>query len=80
MSLVPQYGAQHSTHQGGLTPLNTQDKQSQQIANRYYATEFHTTHASLLKAMGKLYLTQSQGYENAYQIRPILRVMENCFP
>ena len=76
MSLVPQYGAQHSTHQGDLT----QDKQSQQIANRCYATEFHTTHASLLKAMGKLYLTQSQGYENAYQIRPILRVMENCFP
>ena len=62
--LVPQHG----TEQGSPSPLNTGYKQSWQNANRSYATELHIMHASPLKAMGTVYQTQSQGYENtAYQ-------------
>ena len=64
MSPFPQRDSQC----GAPTPLNTRYKQSQQGAHRYYATELHTTHVSPLRALGTVYLTQSQGYEDtAYQ-------------
>ena len=53
-----------SPNMGVPTTLNTRGKQSQQGANRTYATEVHTTHASPLKATGTLYRTQFQSYEN----------------
>ena len=66
--LSPLHGTQHGTQRGIPTPLNTRDKQSQQNTNRSYATELHTNHASLLKAMGTLYQTQSLGCEiSTYQ-------------
>ena len=47
-----------------LISLYAKYRQSQQGANRSYATKLHTMHASPLKAMGTLYQTQSQGREN----------------
>ena len=52
------------TQQGFPTCLNTRSKQSQKDANRSYAKQPHTIHASPLKAMVTVYQTQSPGYEN----------------
>ena len=79
VALAPQGGTCCGTQQGVPTCLSTRGKQSRKDANRSYATELHTAHASPLLVMGTVYRAQTQGCENTtYQAQS--RLWEHGFP
>ena len=58
------HGTQHGTQHGAPTPFNTRWYTKPSGNQQNYATELHTMYVGPLKAMGTVYQTQSQGYEN----------------
>ena len=75
MSPVPLCG----TPWGAPSSLNTRTQTKPAAANRCDATELHTVWASPFKAMGQ-FIGPSLKAMRTLLIRPILKVMGNCFP